>query len=286
MPWQEFEQDTLHLTKQYGFVINHPTYWGIPIPGYDTEPQPHEVEPTSPGEVPKELVLGPVKVTTDCWTGGDIKILATRTPPLFHAFHHKTNQDLPAHEAFERRARNRIVGLLGGFKPFNPLPGQGERACVELFKVNFSEYGTSVTFKGNPKFPDFNTETLINQAETENYFKTDYNPAKKNGQEEWRVDRVGPLNALWFVILEDRELNVGEYLNDPLARLGEGYRLWHQKTIHHGGHPVTDGYSWKSWKDDGYKKIRVEIELSGQLNRNLKRAPEESLVVTFEYEWI
>ena len=113
--FQKFDIDKFEDTAKYGFVIDHPAYWGIPIPGFPPDRQP--AQPTDPVGVPSSLtVSNPSLSSSSGWTGGNISVLATRTPPLFHAFHHKTEEALAAGghgghggNPFERRAERNIV---------------------------------------------------------------------------------------------------------------------------------------------------------------------------------
>ena len=40
-PWDAFEPKPIHEhTLDYGFVVKHPAYWGLPIPGFGLNPNP------------------------------------------------------------------------------------------------------------------------------------------------------------------------------------------------------------------------------------------------------
>ena len=41
-PWEMFEPMPVHGdTTDYGFVVKHHAYWGLPIPGYENKPEPY-----------------------------------------------------------------------------------------------------------------------------------------------------------------------------------------------------------------------------------------------------
>ena len=92
--WWLFTPELVQDTDKYGFVVKHAAYWGLPIPGFAIDPMPAHTVPENPDKVPRSLRVTSVSVEKGKggWTGGDLSFLATRTPPLFHAFHHKTDQ--------------------------------------------------------------------------------------------------------------------------------------------------------------------------------------------------
>ena len=137
--WQKFEPEPVGITKPYGFVVDHHAYWGLPIPGYDYHPQPWNQGPTDPNQVPSQLTVTNIQIhTRSDWSGGEFTLFATLTPPLFHSFHHKTDEDImPVADAFERRAERNIIET-DKFGAREPLKGDGQRACVKLFDVKYN----------------------------------------------------------------------------------------------------------------------------------------------------
>jgi hypothetical protein len=86
---------------------------------------------------------------------------------------------------------------------------------------------------------------------------------------------VGPLGALWLVILKKDENNT------PIEELGDGYRLWHHLD-HHAA--KTTGYDWKIFEANNFHRLQIQIELSRRLN--LPPEPsEESISVCFDLIW-
>lgn len=272
------------FTKQYGFVVDHRAYWGIPIPGYDREPQPRNVPPT--GAVPSFAYIHHITVETEGWTGGEFKLLATRTPPLFHALHHKTDKDQPMHEQFERRAEKNLIETSEFDR--KPLKGKGQEACVEICK--FEQEGGHGQWVANPTdcdvpFSDFDTgnhETgLVKKFLDQKYFEIRQGiPRVDDDGPGWNVSKVGPLNALWFIILQ-KDLD-----NTPLDRLGEGYRLWHHLD-HHNEEDFTNGYRWHIDRDEDFRTFLFWITLSGKLNSHRRgvRCPDEEIKIHFDLEW-
>ena len=305
--WKEilpmaFPHDT---TKPFGFVVDHRTYLGIPIPGLPGFPKdPKPTQPSDPSSAPKALIIKKKpapQVKTSQWTGGNFSILATRTPPLFHAFHHKTDEFVAGggghggghggggseHFVFEPRSETNVIER--SFAPRNPLPGRGRFACVELFTARFrpdgkpdpidlSKHTEQPEHKGNVKFSLFDTRAIVKEARRAGYFETRHN--------SWNDDLVGPLNFLWIVFLEAGKRNT------PLQRLGNhsagtaGYRLWHRLTQHgNPPRPTDDGYKWTIRQRNDFHEISVSVELSETLNTALERCPSERAILTFEFEW-
>lgn len=275
--YQEFRLPHFEETAPYGFVIDHPAYWGIPIPGFPSDRQP--AQPTDPVGVPSSLTVSNASLDpSSLWTGGNISILATRTPPLFHSFHHKTNEALagrghsrPGGSPFERRAENRIVER--SFSPRSPLPGQGRFATVHLFNATFESNGQPqpITSPSPIPFSSFDTRALIKQAQAAGYFETRLMT--------WNVDLVGPLNALWLVILKAGSPNT------PLERLEGGYRLWHHLHRDDDGNEHKRGYDWQLSQRNNYQELCFVITLSGKLNGTLKQCPSEKAILEFELTW-
>lgn len=298
-------------TKPYGFVVDHHTYWGIPIPGFEPAISEGSAAASAPMNAPKILKLTDLTVGTSKWTGGDFSFLATRTPPLFHALHHKTNEYVAGagghggghpgtpgeHFVFELRAETNVQER--SFSPRGPLPGRGRFACVELFSARFDRHGKAkppivsppIKFleegkvkslkKGEFAFWQFDTQALVKEAHRAGYFETRHM--------SWDHTLVQPLNALWFVFLQaDRR-------NTPLERLGGGYRLWHRlDKVRNGANTkdVPDGYDWKISRDKtDPNHFKFEITLSGKLNKSKHengkgpRAPQEGVTVSFELRW-
>ena len=248
-------------TTHYGFVVDHPAYWGIPIPGFDPTPHPADHDHTGFGRRPECLRVTNVCINTcSGWGGQEFKILATRTPPLFHAFHHKTTRlpGQPRPFKFERRGEDD-----------QPRKGNGQRACVELFRAEYkhNEWVPDVT--PTVEFERFDTRQLITDANREGYFIVTGDPA-------WVVEKVGPLGALWLVILQ-KDKN-----NTPICKpkLGDGYRLWHH--LNHAGE--TAGYDWTICEAHRFHRLQIQIELSGRLN-DPPESSEESISVCFDLTW-
>ncbi len=262
--WTLVNLDSVTTTTPFGFVINHFAYWGIALPGFPEEMQASQA--ADPATAPKKLKIKDVEVETDKWSGGDFSITATRTPPLFHAYHHKTDESR-APMAFERRSETNITER--NFTPRNPLTGKGREACVQLLDVTFNASGSTDTVSpvSDINFTQFDTRAEISNAISEKYFET--------REMAWDTATVGPLNALWFVIFKKGSNN------QPIGRLEDGYRLWHQ--LDHKGN--TEGYDWKILRKNGYKNLKVEVRLSGALNNDLKDCPDEDVTVKFELEW-
>ena len=157
------------------------------------------------------------RIATAVWTGGDFSFFVTRTPPLFHALHHKTGHPPHGHGgghgadfAFERRAD---LGVLERqFEPRNPLPGPGRETLVPVFEAQFDAMGDALTPTPNDRelpLSELDSTRLIAEYRDKKYFETSLS-------EPWKTSLVGPLGALWFVILE------GGNPNSPLARLRGG----------------------------------------------------------------
>ena len=90
--WTPVTPQPLFRTSPYGFVVDHSTYWGIPIHGDNVVPPPADANFADISNPPSSVEIGPPHVAVGgTWTGGDFSILGTCTPPLFHSFHHKTD---------------------------------------------------------------------------------------------------------------------------------------------------------------------------------------------------
>ncbi len=269
----------------FGFVIDHPSYWGIPIPGFDEDPQP--TGPTDPVGAPSKLTVVSAGASTKRWTAGGFDIFATRTPPLFHSFHHKTDERLVPppgmhgggghsggghSDAFEHRAERNLAER--SFSPRNPLPGQGRYACVELVRVRIAKDYKSATahkaFSETP-FSSFDSRGLVRQARAAGYFETQLMT--------WNSYLVGPLGALWIVILQEGSNNT------PIARLGGGYRLWHFKERDHRGKQEFNGYKWAIEAKNDFHDLKFSLSLSGCHNLGRKECPLEEVCVDFELQW-
>lgn len=271
-------------TKPYGFVVDHHTYLGIPIPGLPGFPDdPTPTQPSDPSTAPKALIIKkkpPPKSETSQWTGGDFSVLAMRTPPLFHAFHHKTDEHSGGghgsseHFAFEPRAEVNVLER-PDFQPRGPLPGRGRDAGVELLSITFDQNGTAkdIDLPNTDRIPfsDFDNRKLVEDAREKDYFAT--------YRMTWNNSLVGPLSFLWLVFLE------ADKKNTPIGRLGGGYRLWHRLAKHGGHDAVDDGYHWTIFQRNDYRDIKVNVILSGALNNGQKRCPAEWVHLTFEFQW-
>lgn len=291
--WYDFPPVAVTDTDKYGFVVPHPAFWGLPIPGFAIDRMPAHTDPENPDNVPCSLRITAVSAEKGegGWTGGDLSFLATRTPPLFHAFHHKTDQgesmengghggghgggEMEPSFRFERRAETNVIERQS-FQPRDPLPGRGRNACVELFDVKFPNAGdpnVEVAQNGIICFSQFDSTRLIELAQLAGYFET-----RRGG---WDVRRVGPLNALWIVILQAGSNNT------PVEHLDGGYRLWHY--LNHAG--KKEGYDCKICQNSEDRanatSFKFEIELSGRFNEGDKppRCPSESATVSFELNW-
>ncbi len=295
--WHAFTPVPVDDTDKYGFVVPHRAFWGLPIPGFAFDPKPAHTDPINPDKVPGSLRVTSVSVVKGKggWTGGDLSLLATRTPPLFHSFHHKTDQGEQAGNGghggghggggemkptfrFERRAETNVIERQS-FQPREPLPGRGRNACVELFDVKFPnerDPNVEVAQNGNIYFSQFDSTRLIELAQLAGYFET-----RRGG---WDVGQVGPLNSLWIVILQAGSSNT------PVERLGDGYRLWHY--LNHDK-KTKEGYDWKICQNAeqpaSATSFTFEIELSGRFNEAVKkkppRCPSESATVSFKLTW-
>lgn len=265
------------VSTPYGFVVDHPSYWGIPISGEITNRPPAAEDANFAGiaNPPASLKISNIDVRTDqgdddAWTGGDFSVLATCTPPFFHACHHKTDLDRGHHDMFEPRSERNVVER--PFQPRNPLRGIGKQACVTLLDVTFKAGKLEQIDTANPNpilFSDFDSSASIADAIGRDYF------AVSNGF--WEVSKVRPLNAIWFVILQGS--------NTLLKRLGDGYRLWHR--LNRDGEP--DGYIWEIRQNEANAHhYHVEVQMSGALNKPspIVECPRETVSVCFEYEWL
>lgn len=223
----------MNYTTNFGFVVNHHAYWGVPIPGFAMEPQPATTPPFKPKNVPSSLQVVSAKTMVDNWTGNDFSILATRMPPLFHALHHETIVDP---QKFIRRKEPSEAG--------SDLPGKGRDACVFLFDQSFRN-GTPEPIDIPPPIPlaAFDKKTLFKDSMKGGYFATTCG--------EWQVSKLGLLGALWIVILQ------ADKQNTPLDGLEGGYRLWHHKAGH-GNHTF---YTWEIEQSDSFENLCFKIDI-------------------------
>jgi len=276
MRWNGFELLPVDETKAYGFVVDHKAYWGIPIDGSDGLPLPESSRLTDLEYPPSKLLINTVKLELDSynpvWTGGDFDLLATCTPPLFHALHHKTDEEFHTHQHMKAKfePRPEINVIEREFSPRDPLQNKATEACVKLFSVEFEKTGTpkEIPQPVEMDFSLFDTENKIAEKAPLGYFET--------RQSTWGSEVVHPLNAIWFVILK-------KGANLPISRLGDGYRLWHH--INHADKKT--GYVWKiEQKTDNPHKYRVTVKLSGsETEVGLQECPNEAVTISFEYEW-
>ena len=157
-------------------------------------------------------------------------------PPLFHALHHNTLVDAP--------------------KPFIPrdqrgtLPEAGENALVGLCNLDFAKNGVVSKDIRRPtvKMPEFYKQghggTLVERAARWGYFEVEGG--------HWDLSKVGPLGALWLVILN--EDGTPAWFDE---HLGGGYRLWHY--LSHNAN--RNFFAWKFYKSKDNKKSEVDIQI-------------------------
>ena len=245
MPYTTFEPQEIEDAKgkpnstEYGFVVDHPAYWGIPIPGFG-DPAPTSDDSVDVGKLVLNVKAELISPQSSKWSNGQIKVLATRMPPLFHALHHNTLVHAP--KSFIPRDER------------GSLPEAGERALVGLCNLDFDSNGLgkanvirdSVAMSEFYKKPKHGMP-LIQRAKDWGYFEVE-----SKGVFVWDTSKVGPLGALWIVLLN--EDGTPAWFDE---HLGGGYRLWHYKS--HNAN--RNFFNWNFQQSQDKKNIQVDIEI-------------------------
>jgi hypothetical protein len=243
-------------STKYGFVVDHHAFWGLPIPYFSPDPAPSV--PDSPEVKKLVLTVDAVLGSQTKWTNGQIRVFATRMPPLFHALHHNT--------------------LLGAPKQFIPrekrgtLPEAGENALVWLCSLNFTNDGTGSVEQRKPgqhestiAITEFDKKDLIGKAKDWRYFDVE--------RGHWDVSTVGTLGALWIVLLN--EDGTPAWFD---AHLGGGYRMWHYM-IHDRN---RNFFKWTFGQSADMKKNEVKIQIGTSPFGDTWR---ETIDLTLKLDW-